>query len=87
MRDLQKAKPSALCLRKIGTCAQLQPGAVYLVDNDPESPRRFRKYFIALIAAGVVTWIVGLFTGALMLLIVGGSLAVAGACGLFGRFD
>ena len=41
----------------------------------------------ALVAAGVITWIVGLFTGALMLLIVGGSLAVAGACGLFARFD
>ena len=57
------------------------------MDNDPESPRRFRKYFIALIAAGVITWIVGLFTGALMLLIVGGSLAVAGVCGWIGRWD
>jgi len=57
------------------------------VDDDPESKRRFRKYFLMLIAAGAVTWVVGLCIGALMLLIVGGSLAVAGACGWFGRFD
>jgi hypothetical protein len=57
------------------------------VNDDPESARRFRKYFIALIAAGAITWIIGLFLGALMLLILGGSLAVAGACGLYGRFD
>jgi len=57
------------------------------VDDDPESKRRFRKYFIALIAAGAITWIVGLYIGALMLLIIGGSLAVAGGCGWFSRFD
>jgi hypothetical protein len=57
------------------------------MDDDPDSMRRFRKYFIALIAAGALTWIVGLCIGALMLLIVGGSLAVAGLCGWFCRFD
>ena len=64
-----------------------QQGAICLVDDDPESKRRFRKYFLALIAAGTITWIVGLCIGALMLLIVGGSLAVAGVCGMIGRFD
>jgi len=52
-------------------------------DDDQESRRLFRRSCVILIAVGAITWLVGLFTGAFMLLIVGGSVAVAAGFGLW----
>ena len=57
------------------------------MQDDPESAPVYRKYFLALIAAGAITWVIGLCIGGLLPLILGGSLAVAGLCGWLGRFD
>jgi len=53
------------------------------VDDDDEKARQyFRRSCVVLIAAGAITWLIGLFLHSLLLLIVGASIAVAAGFGL-----
>jgi len=61
---------------------EIPAGKEAWAEEDRRSRRRFRAYCILAMIAGAATWLVGLLTGALMLVIVGGSVAVAAGCGL-----
>jgi len=81
-----QAKP-ATGISEIVACGWLASGAVYPVDNDPDPIHSRRKNLIVLITAGVITWIIGMCIHSLILVVLGGSLAVSAACGMIGRFD